>query len=94
MTKVFNIFIALVTLAAISCTADTTNDCITTTNEGTTSLSLSLNSFRTHIGEKIDGERLCKSPSVMGLPNSNVNPYNTEPNSPFVIDELKIWDYA
>jgi len=56
MTKVFNIFIALVTLAAISCTADTTNDCITTTNEGTTSLSLSLNSFRTHIGEKIDGE--------------------------------------
>lgn len=45
-------------------------------------------------GEKIDGERLRKLPSVMGLPNSNVNPYNTEPNSPFVIDELKIWDYA
>lgn len=45
-------------------------------------------------GEKIDGERLRKLPSVMGLPNSNANLYNTEPNSPFVMDELKIWDYA
>ena len=45
-------------------------------------------------GEKIDGECLRKLPSVMVLPNSKINPYNTEPNSPFVMDELKIWDYA
>lgn len=45
-------------------------------------------------GDRIDGAKLQKSYSVMGLPCSNANQYNTEPNSPFVMDELKIWNYA
>lgn len=30
----------------------------------------------------------------LGLPNDNSRNTNTEPNSPFTIDELKIWNYA
>lgn len=43
---------------------------------------------------RINEEKLKGSTSVMGLPNSNANPYNTEPNSAFSIDELKIWNHA
>ena len=42
---------------------------------------------------RIDEEKLKSAPSVMGLPNSNTNLYNTEPNSAFSIDELKIWNH-
>ena len=47
--------------------------------------------FKTGDG-RIDEEKLQSGPSVMGLPNDNTSPYNTEPNTPFVIDELKIWN--
>jgi len=43
---------------------------------------------------RINEEKLKSGPSVMGLPNSNTNQYNTEPNTPFTIDELKIWNHA
>ncbi len=43
---------------------------------------------------RIDAEKFRLGPAVIGLPNSNTSPYNTEPNTPFVIDELKIWDHA
>ena len=43
---------------------------------------------------RINEEKLRSGLSVMGLPNSNVNPFNTEPNTPFAIDELKIWNHA
>lgn len=56
MTKIFNILIAFIAFAAISCTTDTTDEYLTTTNKGKTTLSLSLNSYRTQIGEKIDSE--------------------------------------
>jgi len=49
--------------------------------------------FKTGNG-RIDEAKLKNSASSMGLPNDNTNPYNTEPNTPFIIDELKIWDYA
>lgn len=49
--------------------------------------------FKTGDG-RIDEEKLKGSTSVMGLPNSNANPYNTEPNSAFSIDELKIWNHT
>ena len=49
--------------------------------------------FKTGEG-RIDEEKLRSGPSVMGLPNSNTNQHNTEPNTPFVIDELKIWNFA
>ena len=45
--------------------------------------------FKTGNG-RIDEEKLKSGPSIMGLPNDNTNPYNTEPNTPFIIDELKI----
>lgn len=48
--------------------------------------------FKTGDGS-IDEERLRTAPFDMGLPNSNTNSFNTEPNTPFVIDELKIWNY-
>ncbi|MBQ3749422.1 MAG: hypothetical protein II863_18585 [Kiritimatiellae bacterium] len=49
--------------------------------------------FKTGDG-RINEDKLKGSTSVMGLPNSNANPYNTEPNSAFSIDELKIWNHA
>ena len=49
--------------------------------------------FKTGNG-RIDEEKLKSGPSIMGLPNDNTNPYNTEPNTPFTIDELKIWNSA
>ena len=49
--------------------------------------------FKTGDG-RIDEFKLQSGPSVMGLPNDNPNPYNTEPNTPFIIDELKIWNHA
>ena len=49
--------------------------------------------FKTGNG-RIDEEQLKSGPSIMGLPNDNTNPYNTEPNTPFIIDELKIWNFA
>ena len=49
--------------------------------------------FKTGNG-RIDAAKLKSSPSIMGLPNDNANPYNTEPNTPFIIDELKIWNYT
>lgn len=49
--------------------------------------------FKTGNG-RIDEEKLKSGPSIMGLPNDNTNPYNTEPNTPFIIDELKIWNFA
>lgn len=49
--------------------------------------------FKTGNG-RIDEEKLKSGPSIMGLPNDNTNPYNTEPNTPFIIDELKIWNHA
>ena len=49
--------------------------------------------FKTGDG-RINEEKLQSGPSIMGLPNDNKNPYNTEPNTPFVIDELKIWNHA
>jgi len=49
--------------------------------------------FKTGDG-RINEEQLRSGHSVMGLPNSNTNRYNTEPNTPFVIDELKIWNYS
>lgn len=45
-------------------------------------------------GIVIDGKKLQSGSSVMGLPNSNANEHNTEPNTPFVMDELKIWNYS
>ena len=42
---------------------------------------------------KIDGAKLNSASFIMGLPNDNTNPNNTEPNTPFTIDELKIWNY-
>ena len=49
--------------------------------------------FKTGDG-RIDEERLRTAPFNMGLPNSNTNSFNTEPNTPFVIDELKIWNFC
>ena len=49
--------------------------------------------FKTGDGS-IDEERLRTAPFDMGLPNSNTNSFNTEPNTPFVIDELKIWNFC
>jgi len=49
--------------------------------------------FKTGNG-RIDDEKLKSAASSMGLPNDNANPYNTEPNTPFIIDELKIWNFA
>lgn len=49
--------------------------------------------YKTGAG-RIDEQKLKSGPSSMGLPNNNASPYNTEPNAPFVIDELKIWGYA
>ena len=49
--------------------------------------------FKTGNG-RIDEEKLKSGSSIMGLPNDNTNPYNTEPNTPFIIDELKIWNHA
>ena len=49
--------------------------------------------FKTGDG-RIDEERLRTTPFDMGLPNSNTNSFNTEPNTPFVIDELKIWNFC
>ena len=49
--------------------------------------------FKTGDGS-IDEERLRTAPFDMGLPNSNTNFFNTEPNTPFVIDELKIWNFC
>lgn len=49
--------------------------------------------FKTGDGH-IDEERLRTAPFDMGLPNSNTNSFNTEPNTPFVIDELKIWNFC
>lgn len=43
---------------------------------------------------RISEAKLKSVTSIMGLPNDNTNPYNTEPNTPFIIDELKIWDFA
>ncbi len=43
---------------------------------------------------RIDAEKFKLGPAVIGLPNDNINPYNTTPNTPFVIDEFKVWDYA
>lgn len=45
-------------------------------------------------GNTINGKNLHEAQSIMGLPNSNTSQHNTEPNSPFSIDELKIWNYA
>lgn len=42
---------------------------------------------------KIDGAKLNSASFIMGLPNDNTKPNNTEPNTPFTIDELKIWNY-
>ena len=42
---------------------------------------------------RINEEKLKSGPSIMGLPNDNTNLFNTEPNTPFTIDELKIWDH-
>ena len=47
--------------------------------------------FKTGDG-RINEVKLRSGPSIMGLPNSNANTFNTEPNTPFVIDELKIWN--
>lgn len=49
--------------------------------------------FKTGNG-RINEEKLKSGPSIMGLPNDNTSPYNTEPNTPFTIDELKIWNSA
>lgn len=49
--------------------------------------------FKTGNG-RIDEEKLKSGSSIMGLPNDNTNPYNTEPNTPFILDELKIWNFA
>ena len=49
--------------------------------------------FKTGDG-RIDEEKLRSAPFDMGLPNSNTNSFNTEPNTPFVIDELKIWNFC
>ena len=49
--------------------------------------------FKTE-GDRIDEEKLRVSPAVMGLPNTSAGNRNTEPNAPFSIDELKIWDHA
>ena len=43
---------------------------------------------------RIDEEKLKSVASSMGLPNDNTNLSNTEPNTPFIIDELKIWNFA
>lgn len=43
---------------------------------------------------RINATKLKSATSIMGLPNDNTNPYNTEPNTPFIIDELKIWNYT
>ncbi len=49
--------------------------------------------FKTGNG-RIDEEKLKSGPSIMGLPNDNTDTYNTEPNTPFIIDDLKIWNFA
>ena len=49
--------------------------------------------FKTGDGH-IEEERLRMAPFDMGLPNSNTNSFNTEPNTPFTIDELKIWNFC
>ena len=49
--------------------------------------------FKTGDGS-IDEKRLRTAPCNLGLPNSNTNSFNTEPNSPFAIDELKIWNFC
>ena len=48
--------------------------------------------FKTGNG-RINEGKLKSGPSIMGLPNDNTNPYNTEPNTPFILDELKIWNF-
>ncbi len=45
-------------------------------------------------GVATDVKKLLNGSAVMGLPNSNISVHNTEPNSPFAMDELKIWNYA
>ena len=52
-----------------------------------------IGAFKTGDG-RIDEERLRTAPFNMGLPNSNTNSFNTEPNTPFIIDELKIWNFC
>lgn len=49
--------------------------------------------FKTGDG-RIEEERLRMALFDMGLPNSNTNSFNTEPNTPFTIDELKIWNFC
>ena len=43
---------------------------------------------------RIDEEKLKSAVFRMGIPNDNTSPHNTEPNTPFIIDELKIWNFA
>lgn len=44
-------------------------------------------------GATINSDALTGNSATMGLPNENTRVNNTEPNSPFTIDELKIWNY-
>ena len=62
-------------------------------------LSIYIDGIKLHSARKtsygrINEAMLKSATSIMGLPNSNTNPYNTEPNTPFIIDELKIWNFA
>ncbi len=43
---------------------------------------------------RINDEKLKSVSACMGLPNDNTNAHNSEPNTPFTIDDLKIWDHA
>lgn len=45
-------------------------------------------------GDVLNGEKLKAASFEMGLPNANDILSNTEPNTPFVLDELKIWNWA
>ena len=50
--------------------------------------------MRRYSGNGIDEAKLKSGNSSMGLPNNNTDPHNTEPNSAFCMDELKIWNFA
>lgn len=50
--------------------------------------------MRRYSGSGIDEAKLKSGSASMGLPNNNTEPHNTEPNSAFCMDELKIWNFA
>ena len=55
MRRFFNIFAAVATLFAVSCTTDVTEDLGVNIGQGQTSITLSLEESRTQLGEKTDG---------------------------------------